>query len=328
MKMNKGLILVPIAFITIALAIGILSTIGGFSLANPNAGTGESPDQLIGIMVTDGPWSQSESATGSEYYPDNGTLVATTDLTTQPGAVSDERIYATIRHVPDSNGDETQPYEPGNVTFEGMNGVVFFLQREEEYLFAYSDNNLFDVGTWINCSDQNESITIAGSIAVLPVEISDANYFFHPIFQSNDGRIYVTPGRLGIQAPMADGESNQALSVKNTESDSDKEKSSEFSVKVNLVGKYSPISITIIQVDEKNEAISRLSFEPGQLPETFVTENGTEYIIVEETIADVDGVQSINRSIVNRGEEFLLTYFYPTENSLGTQQTTSLEWQK
>ena len=119
-----------------------------------------------------------------------------------------------------------------------------------------------------------------------------------------------------------------SISNQSTINDSGIETSSGNSVTVTIYGKYPPVSITILQMNDKNEVISRLDCEPGQLPETLVTEKSTEYLIVEEIVTGAEGLPIVNRTVINHGEEILLTHYLPDNSKWISAQVTALEWQK
>jgi hypothetical protein len=312
MKMNKRLILAPLAVLGIALTMGVVSTLTGMRLAELNSTSTGMPDQLVGFLVTEGTWSSQ--------------------TVFQSSADETERVYAT--NIPEhiSEEESTLSDMDPQISFEGIDGPYYFCVVDGEYRTSYADNSVYDSGLNINVANQDEtvseSVSVEGSIAVLPSEISDESYFVHPVFQCEDGRVYVIPGHLGINAPMVGMSNSFSISNQSTVTDSGIESSSGNSVTVTIYGKYPPISITILQMDDKNEVIARQTFEPGQLPETLVTEKGTEYLIIEEIATGAEDLPIVDRTLMRRGEEFLLTHFIPDNSKWISAQETTLEWQE
>ncbi len=316
MMMNKRYIVAPLAVLGIALVIGVISTLSGMCLAEPNSTEDEKPDQLIGFLITEGTWSSQDIFQTS----------------------SDEaaRVYAT--NIPEQDSAEVTGISDKNlpVSFEGIEGPFCFYVIDEFYELdermststQYADNSVFDSCFSYNVTDQEVAIAIEGSVAVLPSEISDESYFVHPVFQGEDGRVYVIPEHSGINAPMVGMSNSYSISNQSTINDSGIETSSGNSVTVTIYGKYPPVSITILQMNDKNEVISRLDCEPGQLPETLVTEKSTEYLIVEEIVTGAEGLPIVNRTVINHGEEILLTHYLPDNSKWISAQVTALEWQK
>ena len=313
--MNKRLILAPLTVLGIALTIGVVSTLMGMRLAEPKSTEDVKPDQLIGFLVTEGTWSSQDVF--------------------QTSSDEAERVYAT--NIPEQDSAEGSGMSDKNlpVSFEGIEGPFCFYVIDEFYELDermststhYADNGVFDSCFSYNVTDQEVSIAIEGSVAVLPSEISDEWYFVHPVFQGADGRVYVIPEHSGINAPMAGMSNSFSISNQSTITDAGIETSSGNSVTVTIYGKYPPVSITILQVDDKNEVIHRQSFEPGQLPETLVTDKGTEFLIVEETVTGAEGLPIVNRTIVSAGEEILLTHYNPDSSKWISAQITALEWE-
>ena len=88
-----------------------------------------------------------------------------------------------------------------------------------------------------------------------------------------------------------------------------------------------PVSITVVQMDKNNEALSRETYEPGTLPETLRTESGAAYLLVEIEKTDGDGNSYMERQLYDPSDEEQLITFYAMENGLMGAQDTTVEWQ-
>ncbi len=292
--------------LVIAVMIAIFSTASGLRLAGADGGKESSPDQLVGFLVTEGPWSAQNASIAGDGEA--------------------ERAYAINLPEHEAAGENEPSNQDRKVTFEGVDGAFYFYRSNENVTALYADGGIFDTRSSYNETDQGEIIKYEGTLAVLPIDVSDASYFFHPIYQDADGRIYAIPGHMGIQAPMLGIDASQTISNKSTLRDSGNETFSETSVTLNLQGTYPPDSITILQMDKASSILSQQIYQPGNLPEMLEPEKSTEYLIVEETFIGSDGIQQVNRKIVSRGEEFFLSH-YKSENSKWiSSQETKLEW--
>lgn len=303
---NKRVLLIPLAVLVIAAAVGVALTMNGQRLAAADGGNESNPDQLVGFLVTEGSWSAQEASIAGD------------------GEAA--RAYAINLPEHETAGENDLSSQDRKVSFEGIDGAFFFYRSDGDVTALYAEGGVFDTGISYIEKDQKETKEIKGTLAVLPMEISDASYFFHPIYQDADGRIYAAPGHMGIQAPTAGDYASQTISETSTLSDSGKETSSGTSVTMNLQGTYPPVSVAILQMDKASTILSQQTYQPGNLPEKLETEEGTEYLILEETFVGSDGMQQVNRTIVNHGEEFFLSHYKPENSNWISSQETGLEW--
>ena len=88
-----------------------------------------------------------------------------------------------------------------------------------------------------------------------------------------------------------------------------------------------PVSITVVQMDKNNEALSRETYDPGTLPETLRTESGAAYLLVEIEKTDGDGNSYMERQLYDPSDKEQLITFYAMENGLMGAQDTTVEWQ-
>lgn len=300
---NKKLAAVIISFLIIVSLIGVLSSLLGFRLAKKNGAMVTEPDRLVGFLIT------TESLNLDVYKEDSNNYQF--------------RLYATVNKVTHTDEESGTTNETNDYVFEGVDGIYFFIFKQDGYIHNAFKEGIFDSSLNINVSDiDNESISIEGTIYALPGKNSyfDINY----VYQCADGRIYAVPGTCFLISTDADLTVTQEEKITKNADNSNQE--SSFSGKLTIKPRYSAESITIFQMNNDNEVLFREEYIPGSLPEMLMPTKDVDYLIVETNFSEADGNIRTERSIISNGEESLLTIYYPENNKWAMAQLTVLEW--
>lgn len=284
--------------------VGLIAivSLGGCSLAVPDAGTDESGDRLIGAFIT------------SEHL----------DL--------EQKLYATIDK---SGGKDPDDWK---ITFGDISGINFFspLWTEdggEKYWGSITDEGICDTNIDINTSDTQEEHSLSGTIYFLEGQADkDIAYYANPVYQTADGKIYaVSEQGFSTSGESGEGEHfSTTLSGDVSVTEGGRTKTEKSSVTVNFATMYKPEKITLYQMDKKNRTVKMEEYKPGKLPEKIAAKENAEYILVKTEKETLAGKKEVSREIYDnkKDEDNMLETFYPMDNGIISKQETEIVWDR
>ena len=117
----------------------------------------------------------------------------------------------------------------------------------------------------------------------------------------------------------------QTLEETTTITENGKRKSKSTSIKISIAVMFPPEQIFILQMDKDSEIIAKTKYAPGKLPGTIIPEAGVEYIIVESNKIDIEGNTVTSRTLFDRSNETLES-FYRRSDGICVKQSTILDW--
>lgn len=122
---------------------------------------------------------------------------------------------------------------------------------------------------------------------------------FYPIYQTDDGRIYLTRGNsMGMSG--ADGASiTHTLTSDKTETIGGKSERVKVKVAITAVSRPTPTKFTVAHMDENDDLLKLEEFAPDALPESITAAPGAAYLIGTSYGQDGDG-ETAEYSICNR----------------------------
>lgn len=122
---------------------------------------------------------------------------------------------------------------------------------------------------------------------------------FYPIYQTSDGRIYLTRGNsMGMSG--ADGVSvTHTLTSDKTETIGGKSERVKVRVAITAVSRPTPTKFTVAHMDENDDLLKLEEFAPDALPESITAAPGAAYLIGTNYGQDWDG-ETAEYSICNR----------------------------
>ena len=122
---------------------------------------------------------------------------------------------------------------------------------------------------------------------------------FYPIYQTDDGRIYLTRGNsMGMSG--ADGVSvTHTLTSDKTETIGGKSERVKVRVAITAVSRPTPKKFTVAHMDEDDNLLKLEEFAPDALPESITAADGAAYLIGTSYGQDGDG-ETAEYSICNR----------------------------
>lgn len=112
---------------------------------------------------------------------------------------------------------------------------------------------------------------------------------FYPIYQTSDGRIYLTRGNsMGMSG--ADGASvTHTLTSDKTETIGGKSERVKVKVAITAVSRPTPTKFTVAHMDENDDLLKLEEFAPDALPESITAADGAAYLIGTSYGQDGDG---------------------------------------
>jgi hypothetical protein len=90
---------------------------------------------------------------------------------------------------------------------------------------------------------------------------------------------------------------------------------------------FAPDTITILQMDEGGGLISRREYAPDALPDVFVPDINTAFIVAETSRRDAAGSIKISRDIYSSDAESMQTFCARTDGVCIKRQSR-IEWVK
>lgn len=326
--MNRKIFAVFLAFFIL-----LMST--GCQLAREDMAENRSGDKLIGVFITK---EYLDLFDIESYFNDNihkispgGSIAIDGDTKKYEG-----RLYANIVTRTNTDPETGSTFDTRELAFEGVEGLSYFCAKipasEEEgsYTVSSSDEGISDGHTKIHYGDEEDSISLEGTIYFSPVHArSTITLYMNPVYQSSDGRVYAVSGS-GLMLDGNHGEGmfySQTLEETTTTTENQKSKSSQTSVKISFAIMYPPKKVVVLQMDDENNIISKAEYQPGKLPDTIKPDRNTAYIMVENHKQDREGNLVVSRSLYDESKETLDTYYSKADGIL-VKQWTALNWNR
>ena len=299
--------MMKIKWLPIILAMTLLP---GCQLAREDAVASETEDRLIGLFVT-----KDERLSVDEALDEEGRYYATVETRTNTNPETGEETTSEVYTFPD---------------LEGMYYYFIIDRSDPEVVKSISGPNegAFDKGTGYETTDTMEKATLKASFYVA---LDDGDTVIHgnPIYQTQDGRVYVASGGAGMSfSETEDQGSMGSVAHSQTTTMTAGGETEEWSITATASIAYRsvPHTIVLLQMDDQGSCLNRTEFDPSQAPERLTPEPNTAYFIVESWGTKASGEPTTIREIVDREETYLTTW-YLLDNGFFNSQTTYLEWE-
>lgn len=317
--------------ITMCLAFCGLFALTGCQLAKENAGLANNGNRLIGVFVTK---EYLDLFDMEGYLNDNINKLADGGENILDGNISkyQGRLYAILKTrvlTEKYTGNTTNTKE---FVFDSVDGIAYFAatvpatEHEENFITSGSDEGISDGHSSYIYGDEEESITLEGTIYGA-IGRAENTFYINPVFQSADGSVYATAGS-GYMMNGVEGEGavySTTLDETTTITEKGKTKSKSFSIKISLTMMYAPEKITIIQMNQDSNIVLQNEYTPGEVPESLTMEMDTAYLIVETYKRDYNGNLFVTRSLTDRSEEAIETY-YRRDDGICVKEWTQVNW--
>ncbi len=287
-----------------------LLLVSGCSLAKPTDDTTTTTpysDRLVGIFLTteyiDSFDVDAWLAENADQLVDGGTISIPKEEQT--------RIYATL--------------VDGNYQFEGLDG--FYLatytmmgnpdKGETSYRTVDSSAYILDLHHALHSADNETKTELTGNL-FLSDQVDSMVFYCNPIYQTEDGKVYLVPGE-GLQSAPGLAAYTLSGTTTVTENGTTQAHTSTIEVKIDCVEIAQ--KIVLLEMDEMNREIGRTEWIPGQIPDEFTPTAETAYLIIEEHRTD-----GISRSIHQNGDA-PIAVFYSEDGRLCLKEFLTVQWQ-
>lgn len=294
--------------ISAVLLVCSLLLLCGCQLADPNAGPEAETklDKLVGAFITTEYLDLFDAET---YIKDNIGSIQDGIIPADDPKYS-RKIYAT-------------PVEHG-YAFPDLEGILiasFWVKTDAEGYWSsiVSNDGLSDISRKYESTDTGSSIAHSANIYV-PCNSGDVVFYLNPVYQTQEGDVYLTSGTGASMNASIGGKMTQTLHGDAKISEEMQTTSYTYDLEVSVCCIDVPIAVTYTQMDAQHHVLLKETFTPGQLPEEFTPLKKTAYILIEEEYED-----SFVRSVNQPGSE-AIEVFYLLENGLCIKDQTSVLW--
>ena len=289
-----------------------LCTLAGCQLAKDSAGA--DADSLIGVLITT---EYLDLFDFNGYLNDNINSFLGGEINMNGDAQEHQgRLYAVLvpRELINEETGETMVMH--EYVFEDVDAISYFVptieatEMENSYVSTMSDPAISDGHTNLFVGDDENSVSLDGTIFVAPSS-KERTYYFNPAYQSADGSVYAVAGNgffVNSEAYSEGSVFSQTLDATTTITENGKAKRDSISIKISISVMFAPEKIVILQMDAGHMLISESEFEPGAVPDTYALEASTAYFVIEAHRHDDIGNPNIFREVYGRDTENIETF--------------------
>ena len=208
-------------------------------------------------------------------------------------------------------------------------GGIFCAQISEEgtdYPTVVHFGGLGKARSRVNVSDadgiRTTDIDLSGEVYACGDEHRIFN--FYPIYQTPDGRIYLTRGNSMGMSGSDGGSMTHTLTSDKTETIGGKSECTKVRVAITVVARPTPTKFTVAHMDENDTVLKLEEFAPDALPESITAAPGAAYLIGTSCGFDRDG-ETAEYDICSRGDDGGLHTFRYRNGSL-TAVEIRVDW--
>jgi len=325
--MNRKAIALLFAFFTCFFA-------SGCQLAREDLAETRGSDRLIGVFITR---EHLDLFDMERYLNDNIHKIAKGGSIAIDGDISkyEGRLYAEIVTRTLTNPETGKSFEITEFSFEGIDGIPYFCATkppngyENDFTINGSDEAISDGFSRTLFNDEEDRIELEGTIYFGAFRNSRTSFFMNPIYQGQDGRIYVVSNTGTIMAgDQSEGTAfTQTIESTTTVTENGKSKTHHALIRMSFVAVNPPRQVIVLQMDEDSNILSREAYTPGQMPGTLTPESNAAYLIVETHKQDQDGNRVVSRALYDESHKHLET-LYCKPDGICVKQFTELNWNR
>lgn len=302
-----------------ALLLAALMLLSGCQLAQPDAREEKQRDRMVGVFITT---DYLDLFDMEAYLKDHSNLLSGGTIAPEDDFTYANRIYA--KHI-------EQISETGTFVryiFEDLEGIVAaaYLVKPnggvlESYWMSDVTEGICDVSLTHNSRDDGEDHSITGTIYLSP-EFPDPCFYFNPIYQTEEGDVYLVAGQ-GMAFDSDPGiNATHTLNESTTYTVNGETRSYTAESKITMKSIEPAEKIVVLFMDEESQEISRNEYAAEVLPEEITPAAGTAYLLVEEHTA-----QSLRRTLYQQDDRYV-SVFLALENYICINQQISILWPK
>lgn len=324
----------------ISLCLCIMILLCGCSLAVSNAGMEGGDDRMIGVLITaeyldivtmeTAEKSSADMAGDGDSRYHTGSAGNGQNLVLPYDPEDGGKLYADIDR---SKGDNPSDWE---ISFGDLEGIQMFtpywtMENGETCWGSVGTEGISDLDVRLSESDEGQERSISGTIYTLAGNVEeDQVYYANPVYQTADGRVYVTRGSgISASGEVSEGtELTSALDEETNMTECGKTKTEKCSVTIRYEAMYRPVRITVCQMDQGHEIVKKDVYRPEEMPEQIMAEKATEYILVEIEKEGLSGENVAAREVYGYEPEgdVWLESFSAREDGIVVKQETRVIW--
>ena len=208
-------------------------------------------------------------------------------------------------------------------------GGIFCVQMSEEGADAPTVVSFGSLGK----AQSRVSVNDADGVRTTDIDLSGEVYAcgdehrifnFYPIYQTPDGRVYLTNGSSIGMSGDDGGSVSHTLTSDKTETIGGESERVKMKVEITAVSRPTPTKFTVAHMDENDTVLKLEEFAPDALPETITPADGAAYLIGTSCGFDRDG-ETAEYSICSRGDDGGLHTFRYRNGSL-TAAEIKVDW--
>ncbi len=304
-KIRLALFRAPARIAALVICLAAVPVLSGCSLALEDVSTGK--DRLAGVFVTR---NYIEPGLPSLEVNSRGEIVA---KDTGP-----EKIYGCCSSSAESSSV---------VIFPGLEGYgIYNLQISEEEAQAPARYGTCDFpfsNLHFNVSDEEESME---ADLCVPTAVS-ARYYFNPVYQQEDGQIYLLAGSGVSTDSFVDGQKlGHSISESVSRTENGEQSSQTMRFTINIVAAVPPRETELFLMNQENRPLACLSDEQletlSETGEPLVLPADVSYLVLRQSMP---GDQPDIHSLFDRSHSSL-EYLTPAEDGYLGYCSVALEW--
>ncbi|MDL2234899.1 hypothetical protein LJC07_01940 [Christensenellaceae bacterium OttesenSCG-928-L17] len=317
--LKKGL-----AFLCI---FALLVPLCGCQLAKEEAQQGSGEGRMIGMFIT---WEPLDLFDMEAFLNDNiGGIADGGDvIADHASGAYNGRLYATLQEQTVTSEESGEPYTLHEYVFEGLEGLSFFSARHnvgsEEYISSTQSEGVSAVHLAQNVSDTGTTTSLEGTIYVVPGTIRIL--YFNPVYQMDDGSVYLTSG-TGMACDQLEDGMRQSVWYDETSTitEQGETKNAGFNIKCNIEGMYAPEKIVLQQMDENHALIESTAFRSEDVPDTIMPLRKAAYCVLETYAIAQGGEKTVRRTLLEKTDTYMET-FHPLASGVCAQKQVEIKW--
>lgn len=265
--------------ISVCLVLVLLLSLCGCQLAKPEDSNSSEADRFVGVFITTEYLDLLDAETAfEEYLKNNAGNISDGETITFDINTQNNRVYATFVEEPYQD-DDGEYHFSNNYEFVGLDGIALAIYQipngEESYVSSSVGDGICDVHMKTGGEDQG----ISGTIWMVK-NSGEAIYYLNPIYQTEDGRVYLVPGSgLHISSDVG-GRASQKIETNATITENGETYSYTFAAEVFVDFAEPAQTVTIIQMNENDEEVKRETFKTDNLPKQLAPGEDTALFMV------------------------------------------------
>jgi hypothetical protein len=272
-------------------------------------------DALAGVLVTD---EYLDLFDFDSYFEDNADRLVRGD-----SVISQEESekYSAVIWAEAAPDGEFYEY-----TFPGADGISMFCHtRTDEdgtqYRSTENGEGISVVKMHFIDTDEETAVEMEGTIYVAPAVRGMSTFYINPVYQTPDGRLYVTTGNgISSDGDTEGGSFSHEIEEKHTVTENGESRQHRTKVNVTIQYMKAPKSVSLIEMDSENNVVACTEYAPDDVPVSL--ETAAEYIIVETRYSD----DSAARELFGRDCTYLST-FRCRDDGICIEASTEIIWQ-